>query len=81
MNSEAMILRKLRVIENVEHAVFALERGMPAPPSVVDSLKAVHQMLVADYNESVSAANQEPEPATQAAPTEPKKDGDVYENA
>jgi hypothetical protein len=74
MNTEAIILRKLRVIENVEHAVFALERGMPAPPSVVDSLKSVHQMLVADYNESVAAANQEPD-APDKKPGEDESEG------
>jgi hypothetical protein len=74
MNTEAIILRKLRVIENVEHAVFALERGMPAPPSVVDSLKAVHQMLVTDYNESVAAANREPA-APEETPGEDESEG------
>jgi len=59
-------LKRLHAIEDVEHAIFALERGMPAPPKIVNTLKLLLQVMAIEYNNQyVNVPEQEPaEPST-----------------
>lgn len=63
-------MRRLRTIENVEQAIFALERGIPVPVRVLDTLKMLLEVMIIEYNEEMEAA------AAQAAapPQEPPAD-------
>jgi len=64
MNESVIQLKKLHTIENIEHAIFALERGMPVHPRVIDTLKTLHQVLIADYNNMIAEASDEDDSAT-----------------
>jgi len=59
-------LKRLHAIEDVEHAIFALERGMPAPPKIIDTLKVLLRVMAIEYNNQyVNVPDQEPaEPGT-----------------
>lgn len=50
MEESVSQLKRLHAIENVEHAIFALERGMPVPPRIIDTLKMLYQVMVIEYN-------------------------------
>lgn len=47
-------LKRLHIIEDVEHAIFALERGMPVPPRVIGTMTMLFRMLVNEYNNEFS---------------------------
>ena len=44
-------LKRLHAIEDVEHAIFALERGMPVPPRVIGTMQMLFRVMVNDYNQ------------------------------
>lgn len=60
-------LKRLHAIEDVEHAIFALERGMPVPPKIVDTMKMMFRAMVMEYN-SEYAERQEEQPASKPQP-------------
>lgn len=45
-------LKQLHAIEDIEMAIFALERGMPVPARIVDTVKSLFQVMVMEYNET-----------------------------
>ena len=60
-------LKQLRMIEDVEQAIFSLERGMPAHPRIIGTLKHLNQILIAEYNNTYS---EKPEGVDEAPPNE-----------
>ena len=45
-------LKQLHAIEDIEMAIFALERGMPVPARIIDTVKSLFQVMVMEYNET-----------------------------
>lgn len=66
-------LKKLRILEDLETAIFALERGMPAPERVINNVKTVYKLLVFDYNRTIEleAAAEEEAKAQQGGGVQP----------
>ena len=60
-------LKQLRMIEDVEQAIFSLERGMPAHPRIVGTLKHLNQILIAEYNNTYA---EKPEGVDEAPPND-----------
>jgi hypothetical protein len=57
-------LKRLHAIEDVEHAIFALERGMPVPPRVIGTMNMLFRAMVSDYNDAYAEKPQQPTPGT-----------------
>jgi hypothetical protein len=65
-------MRRLRTIENVEQAIFGLERGIPVPARVLDTLKMLLEVMIIEYNEEMErAAAQEAAPPQEVPAVEP----------
>lgn len=65
-------MRRLRTIENVEQAIFGLERGIPVPARVLDTLKMVLEVMIIEYNEEMElAAMREAQPQQVAPAADP----------
>lgn len=43
-------VKQLHAIEDVEQAIFYLERGMPAHPRVIATLKMLNRVMANEYN-------------------------------
>ena len=56
-------LKRLHAIEDVEHAIFALERGMPVPPRVIGTMNMLFRVMVNEYNNEYSE-KPTPQPGT-----------------
>jgi len=54
-------LKRLHAIEDIEHAIFALERGMPVPPRVVATMQMLFRVMVDEYNKEY--ADEKPQAA------------------
>jgi hypothetical protein len=59
-------LKRLHAIEDVESAIFALERGMPVHPRIIATINMIRQILIVEYNAAYAAEQQAP----QQEPTE-----------
>lgn len=44
-------LQSLRVIEHLDIVIFSVERGMPASPTAIDTVKQLYDVIVREYNE------------------------------
>lgn len=44
-------LQSLRVIDHLEVVIFSVERGMPAPPTTIATVKQLYDVIVREYNE------------------------------
>lgn len=65
-------MRRLRTIENVEQAIFGLERGIPVPARVLDTLKMLLEVMIIEYNEEMErAAVQEASPPQEPSGAQP----------
>lgn len=60
-------LKQLRMIEDVEQAIFSLERGMPAHPRIIGTMKTLLHIMAVEYN---TAYAEKPEGAGEAPPNE-----------
>jgi hypothetical protein len=60
-------LKRLHAIEDVEQAIFALERGMPVHPRIIATINMIRQILIVEYNNTYAAEQQQ---APQQEPTE-----------
>jgi len=55
-------LKFRNTIEDIETAIFCIERGMPSPhPKIPMSLKTVRELLIAEYNNTYAKPAPEPE--------------------
>ena len=59
-------LKQLRMIEDVEQAIFSLERGMPAHPRIIGTLKTLLHIMAVEYNATYS---EKPEGGGEAPPS------------
>lgn len=63
-------LKRLHAIEDVEQAIFALERGIPVPPRVIETLRVIFRVMADEYNREfaprapTAQGSQTEEPAT-----------------
>ena len=55
-------LKRLHALEDVENAIFALERGIPAHPRVTVTIKMLFDAMVAEYNATYAVQQEQPEP-------------------
>ena len=53
-------LKQLHAIEDVEQAIFYLERGMPAHPRVIGTLKMLCRVMANEYNNVYVAKQPDP---------------------
>ena len=53
-------VKQLHAIEDVEQAIFYLERGMPAHPRVIGTLKMLCRVMANEYNNAYAPKPQEP---------------------
>lgn len=52
-------VKKLHAIEDVEQAIFALERGMPVHPRIIETMKMLCRVLILDYNSSYASEEED----------------------
>jgi hypothetical protein len=45
-------LQSLRVIEHLDVIIFSVERGMPASPTAIATVKQLYDVIVREYNET-----------------------------
>jgi len=63
-------IKQLHAIEDVEQAIFYLERGMPAHPRVIGTLKMLNRIMAIEYNNKFAPKPPEAEGEVVEPPTE-----------
>jgi TPP-dependent indolepyruvate ferredoxin oxidoreductase alpha subunit len=59
MQESVTLLKKLHAIQNIEQAIFALERAIPVPPHVIETVKTLREVMIADYNATIEEGEYE----------------------
>jgi hypothetical protein len=66
-------LQSLRVIEHLDVVIFSVERGMPASPTVIDTVKKLYDVIVREYNEKYAGEREAQPESTAVAPASGEK--------